>query len=422
MAESNNNVPEVKGKAQNQVEETGADTKVLEEKAHTPKKNKEDKQSKGNVTKDTKDNSETVSQKKKVTVTESKKDESDIDKIESNESTKHTKPANLTKSIKSTEPSEPSSKVTKESKKKATEKSPDEDEIIDVDELETGDADVIVADEVIPEVKKAKVPKSASTNKSLENWKPKTKLGRDVLNGKITNIDEILASSAKILEPEIVDMLVPNLSSQLLLIGQSKGKFGGGRKKVFRQTQKKTREGNKIKFTVMTVVGDENGHIGLGKGKAKETVPAREKSLRDAKLNMITIARGCGSWECGCGTPHSVPFKVTGKSGSIKVTILPAPRGKGIIGEKDVSQLLVKAGIKDAWVNIKGKSNSRINMILACFNALKKLSSIKVNESYAREAGLVYGSINNYSANNSKQTDSNETSESDKDFNVKVAE
>src|SRR3989338_10333641 len=78
-----------------------------------------------------------------------------------------------------------------------------------------------------------------------ESWKPRTSLGRKVKSGEITSIGDILTNRSRIMEQEIVDVLLPGLKTDLLLVGQSKGKFGGGQRRVFRQTQKKTQEGNK---------------------------------------------------------------------------------------------------------------------------------------------------------------------------------
>ncbi len=168
------------------------------------------------------------------------------------------------------------------------------------------------------------------TKAQLESWKPKTTLGGKVKAGEIKNIDEILDNGEKILEPEIVAVLLPELESELLLIGQSKGKFGGGQRRVFKQTQKKTREGNRPKFATIVVVGNKNGYVGISYGKSRETVPAREKAIRKAKLNVIKIKRGCGSWQCSCGEPHTIPFAVEGKCGSVRVRLIPAPRGTGL--------------------------------------------------------------------------------------------
>ena len=113
---------------------------------------------------------------------------------------------------------------------------------------------------------------------ALAAWVPKTELGRLVKSGKIKNIDEIILRHKKIVESEIVDSLL-KLESDLLSIGQSKGKFGGGKRRAWRQTQKKTMEGNVTSFSCMAVVGDKKGHVGVGMGKAKETLPSRAKAI-----------------------------------------------------------------------------------------------------------------------------------------------
>src|SRR3989338_721046 len=79
--------------------------------------------------------------------------------------------------------------------------------------------------------------------RSIASWVPKTQLGRMVKEGKIKSFDEILDSNKKVLESEISESLL-HLDSDLLLIGQAKGKFGGGKRRAWRQTQKKTMEGN----------------------------------------------------------------------------------------------------------------------------------------------------------------------------------
>jgi len=239
----------------------------------------------------------------------------------------------------------------------------------------------------------------------LTGWKPKTELGKKVKDKEITNIDEILDHSMKILEPEVVDSLL-KLEQELLLIGQSKGKFGGGAKRVFRQTQKKTREGNKPKFATIAVIGDRNGHIGIGLGKAKETVPAREKSIRKAKLKMMKIRRGCGSWQCGCGTPHSIPFTITGKCGSIEVKFMPAPKGKGLCCQKELAKILALAGIKDVWAKTRGQTRNSVNFIYACEDALRQLTKVKLKPELYSTLAVVDGSI--ATASDQQQTDLSE--------------
>ncbi|MBR9702973.1 30S ribosomal protein S5, partial [Candidatus Woesearchaeota archaeon] len=195
-----------------------------------------------------------------------------------------------------------------------------------------------------------------------------------------------------ILESEIADALLPNLETELLLIGQAKGKFGGGQRRVFKNTQKKTREGNKPKFTVMAVVGDKNGHVGIGTGSSKETVPAREKAIRQAKMNVFKIRRGSGSWESSTvNEPHTIPFAVEGKTGSVIVRLMPAPKGKGLTVEKECAKVLELAGIKDVWSKSYGQTKNKTNMIRALRNALLKLSTVKVRPQDVETLSIVEG-------------------------------
>src|SRR3989339_1803231 len=217
-------------------------------------------------------------------------------------------------------------------------------------------------------------------------------IGKKVKEGSIKDIDGVLDSNTKILEPEVVDALLPNLSTDLLMVGQSKGKFGGGQKRVFKQTQKKTQEGNKPKFATFAVVGNENGYIGMGYGKSKETVPAREKAIRQAKLNVIKIRRGCGNWRCGCGDAHTVPFKVRGKYGSVEIMLIPAPKGTGLKVEKECQKILKLAGIKDAWSRTEGQTRSKLNLLYACFEALKNLMQFKLSQKNEENLSIIEGS------------------------------
>ncbi|MGV8131771.1 MAG: 30S ribosomal protein S5 [Candidatus Pacearchaeota archaeon] len=209
----------------------------------------------------------------------------------------------------------------------------------------------------------------------IQAWHPKTQIGKDVKHGKIKDIDEILSSGKKILEPEIVDSLI-SLEKDLLLVGQSKGKFGGGKRRAWRQTQKKTMEGNVLTFSSLAVVGDKNGHVGLGLGKSKETLPSREKAVRLAKLNVIKVTRGCGHFDCSCSEPHSIPFAVEGKCGSVIVKLIPAPQGTGLVVGDECKKILRLAGIRDIYSYTKGYGRSTINFANACLEALKKTGKL----------------------------------------------
>jgi small subunit ribosomal protein S5 len=204
--------------------------------------------------------------------------------------------------------------------------------------------------------------------KALEDWRPVTELGKKVKAGKIKDINEALKS--KILEPEIVDLLLKT-KEDILNIGQAKGKFGGGKRRAWRQTQRKTKEGNVATFSCMAVVGNE-GHVGLGYGRAKETLPARAKAVRKAKLNLQKIRMACSSFDCTCGEPHTIPFIVEGKAGSSRVKLMPAAQGTGLVAGDELKKILRVAGIKDVYSVTKGKKRTTLNMAKALIDALSK--------------------------------------------------
>lgn len=225
----------------------------------------------------------------------------------------------------------------------------------------------------------------------VEAWIPKTDLGRKVKSGEVSDISDIMDKGIQIKEAEIVDKILPEIDHDLLLIGQAKGKFGGGKRRAFRQTQKKTAEGNKPKFTTMVVCGNHDGIVGLGMGSSRETVPAREKAIRNSKTNITKIKRGCGSWECGCGEAHTIPFKVKGKCSSVIIELMPAPKGVGLCINDECKKVMEFAGIKDVWSKTYGQTSSRINLIKACFSALKQLSIVKVSKEYEKISGTIEG-------------------------------
>ena len=89
-------------------------------------------------------------------------------------------------------------------------------------------------------------------------------------------------------------------------------------------------------------------------------------------LNIIKVKRTCSSFDCACSELHSIPFKVTGKSGSVKVTLIPAPQGTGLVVGRELKKILKLAGIKDVYSRTFGKKRTTFNLIKACIDALKK--------------------------------------------------
>lgn len=225
--------------------------------------------------------------------------------------------------------------------------------------------------EKIPEVKvSVKVTAEPSI---LDEWQPKTALGKKVFSGEITDIDSILDAGLKITEPEIVDKLVPNTKSELILIGGRTGKGGGIQRIPVKITAAMHKSGRRFTTNAFAAVGNEDGLLGIGKGSAVESRDAIFKATQKAKMNLIKIIRGCGSWECGCCEPHSIKFKASGKSGSVRAELLPAPKGVGLATDDETKKVLRLAGIKDVWIKTYGNTKSRINLISAIFDALKKL-------------------------------------------------
>lgn len=227
-----------------------------------------------------------------------------------------------------------------------------------------------------------------------ETWVPKTQLGKDVLAGKYSTMTEVLLAGKNVVEDKITEYLIPNMGSDFINVGQAKGKFGGGKRKISKPTQKKTRESAKMSFTMIAVSGNKDGVVGLGVGKAGETVPAREKATRNAKKQLIIIRRGCGDWGCFCGGSHSIPFAVEGKCGSVKVRLLPAPKGTGLIVEPELKKMLELAGIKDVWSRTYGQTKNKLNLMRAGHAALKQLQNVKLNSKVMQNRGIKHGDKN----------------------------
>ncbi len=191
---------------------------------------------------------------------------------------------------------------------------------------------------------------------SLEEWVPKTRLGWMVKEGKISSIKEIFDMNMVIQEPEIVDYLLPDLQHEVVDVNI---------------VQKQTDAGEMTRFRVLVVVGNFNGYVGIGLGKARQVRQAIMKAIRNAKLNIIPVRRGCGSWACSCTEPHSVPFTVMGKCGSVRVKLIPAPKGTGLVAGDAAKVVLKYAGIKDVWTWSRGETRTTINFVGAVYNALR---------------------------------------------------
>lgn len=214
----------------------------------------------------------------------------------------------------------------------------------------------------------------------LAKWIPRTNLGKAVVKGEVTDINKVLDEGIKIKEYQIVDKLVPNLESELTLIGGRPGKGGGIERTALRISAKMHRSGRRYTSTAFAIVGNKDGLVGVGKGSGVDSRNAIEKAIEKAKLSIIKVPRGCGSWECDCGQSHSIPFKTEGKGGSVRIRLLPAPKGIGLVVDDESKKVMQLAGVKDVWGKSLGDTATRINLIKATFDALKNLHGYRTSK------------------------------------------
>lgn len=131
------------------------------------------------------------------------------------------------------------------------------------------------------------------------------------------------------------------------------------------RVSKKTKGGNRASFSVLVVVGDKKGRVGVGLGKAADVTSAMRKASSYAQKHLITVAMK------GRTIPHEVRVKV----GAAQVIMKPAPDGTGVIAGGPVRAVVEAAGIRDIVSKILGTKNKASN-VYAAFEALKRLKSL----------------------------------------------
>jgi len=183
---------------------------------------------------------------------------------------------------------------------------------------------------------------------------PCTKLGRLVQQGKIKSLEQIYLFSLPVKEYQIVEnFLGPSLKDEVMKI---------------MPVQKQTRAGQRTRFKAFVVVGDYNGHIGLGVKCSKEVATSIRGSIILAKLSLVPVRRGY--WGSKIGDPHTVPTKVSGKCGSVSVRLIPAPKGAGIVAAITPKKVLAMAGVQDVYTCSRGCTRTLGNFVKATFYAL----------------------------------------------------
>merc|ERR1712019_966 len=200
-----------------------------------------------------------------------------------------------------------------------------------------------------------------------EEWNPATKLGRLVKSGKVTSFEEIFRFAIPIKEPQIVDHLVK----------RNQGTLKDEVMKV-KPVQKQTKAGQRTRFKAWVLIGDEAGHIGLGQKAHKEVQGAIKGATLDAKMNFYPVRKGY--WGNKIGQPHTVPFKVTGRCGSVRCRLVPAPRGSSLVAAPTSKKVLQFAGIQDCYTQSRGSTKTKGNFLYAVFRALIKTYSFLTPE------------------------------------------
>ncbi len=202
-----------------------------------------------------------------------------------------------------------------------------------------------------------------------ETWIPKTSLGKMIQEGRVSSMEEIFIEGLKIREPEIVDLLLPDLQEEVININL---------------VQKQTDAGEKSRFKAIVAVGNRDGYVGLGDGKAKQVRTAIEKAAVNARLKISFVRRGCGSWECGCGKQHSLSFQTTGKCSGVEIVLVPGPRGLGLVASETAKVILGLAGVKDCWTRSFGSTRTIPSFAYAVFDALKKTYNLVTPRDWVR--------------------------------------
>lgn len=197
---------------------------------------------------------------------------------------------------------------------------------------------------------------------SDKQWIPVTKLGRLVKGGQISDVQTIYLHSLPIKEHQIIDHFLP-LKDEVMKI---------------MPVQKQTCSGQRTRFKAFVVVGDSDGHVGLGVKCSKEVATAIRGAIIVAKLSVVPVRRGY--WGNKIGKPHTVPCKVTGKCGSVRVRLVPAPKGTGIVAARVPKKVLQFAGIEDCYTSTKGSTKTLGNLVKATFTAISRTFSILAPE------------------------------------------
>lgn len=192
----------------------------------------------------------------------------------------------------------------------------------------------------------------------LELWEPKTLLGTRVKSNKIS-IEEIFQYNLTVKEPEIIDyFLKEQLKEEVLCV---------------KSVQKQTKAGQRTRIKALVCIGDGQHFVGIGSKTSRDAATAIRGAIQRAKCALIYVKQGW--WSSKVGATHTVPVISNGKSGSVRIRLIPAPKGTGLIAGGVPKTILKMAGVKDIFSKSSGQTCNTENFAKATIDAIVKSSN-----------------------------------------------
>ncbi|KRH95338.1 40S ribosomal protein S2/30S ribosomal protein S5 [Pseudoloma neurophilia] len=192
----------------------------------------------------------------------------------------------------------------------------------------------------------------------LELWEPKTQLGTLVKSNKIS-LEDIFQYNLTVKEPEIMDyFLKDQLKEEVLCV---------------KSVQKQTKAGQRTRIKALVCVGDGKNFVGIGAKTSRDAATAIRGAIQRAKCALIYVKQGW--WSSKVGSTHTVPVISNGKSGSVRIRLIPAPKGTGLIAGKVAKTILRMAGVKDIYSNSSGRTCNTENFAKATIDAIVRSSN-----------------------------------------------
>ncbi|ELQ76851.1 40S ribosomal protein S2/30S ribosomal protein S5 [Trachipleistophora hominis] len=192
----------------------------------------------------------------------------------------------------------------------------------------------------------------------LDAWQPKTHLGTLVKSSRIT-LSDIFTYTLPIKEPEIVDFFLKDTLKEEVLCVNS--------------VQKQTKAGQRTRIKALVCVGDGKCFVGIGAKTSRDAATAIRGAVQRAKCALMYVK--LGYWSSSVGKVHTVPVTARGKAGSVRIKLIPAPKGTGLVAGGVPRTILRMAGVKDIYSKSVGQTCNTENFAKATVDALVRASN-----------------------------------------------